>query len=79
MLGNRKKPLLVELYLFYRSGHGPESRRYVQLIAVKGLCKGPWRVPMVVYLDFHLMVVDGIQITVLVKLRDSLYARMMEM
>ncbi|KAL8464359.1 hypothetical protein ACS0TY_034037 [Phlomoides rotata] len=63
MLRNLKKPLLVELYLFYRYVHDPESRRYNQLIKVIGFCKGPLRVPMVASLDFHLMVVGGIQIT----------------
>ncbi|KAL8541859.1 hypothetical protein ACS0TY_002924 [Phlomoides rotata] len=46
-------------------GHGPESRRYNQLILVIGFCKGPLRVSMVASLDFHLMVVGGIQITVM--------------
>ncbi|KAL8516094.1 hypothetical protein ACS0TY_014681 [Phlomoides rotata] len=74
MLRNLKKPVLVELCLFYRYGHGPESRRYNQLISVIDLCKGPLRVSMVATLDFHLMVVGGTQITVMFVVRDSLYA-----
>ncbi|KAL8470384.1 hypothetical protein ACS0TY_033021 [Phlomoides rotata] len=36
-------------------GHGPESRRYNQLIVVIGFCKRLLRVSLVATLDFHLM------------------------